>query len=1517
MIKYDPPGDATGALVGHEVEGRVASALWDITDDSNDTVTSDYLDGVWHDTLSEMDDEIVEILRLGSPQPGDFSEFHDSWDDRYSDSTLSIMRLHGMDFAFQLPVANSQYVRVSSGDTISIRLEGSDPEGDDISFILDTSPSHGDLSINNNAISDGDTIAPRGSSSATLVYSADPGISAQDSFMFYTQDDWKSSDSARVHVAVTPVGQVLFSVHKADRTTLNLQFDMDIGRPIGTNDIEVSPGRVTGVSASPVLGEFNVSISGVPLETPVTLTYVGESFNLPGNIGQVLHGTSSTSRPTDTTPPKITAPEDMSFTTTETTIILTEVDYGTANATDNVDPFPVITNNATNPFDIGDTVILWTATDDAGNFDTDTQTITVIHSSLAITAPPDITREATGPTMAIDIGTANATHDTDTDLTIMNDAPPEGFPVGTTTVTWNVTDSSLVTAMDTQLVTVQDTTAPAFGTVQDLDFVFEPDVPIVINYDSPTATDIVDSDVSVVCAPASGTIFGEGATAVTCTATDGSGNTARVTFDVSVLVFSTTIFYDNFEDGNMDGWTLAGDHELWNAMPLDEPAYPPNHPSTNKVAQAVLCEVVCVMSMTGFDLSGHADPEFLQFYRYVDDSLDAGAYLSVEIYDGSSWTELGRWSMEGGDNDDIWHLEEYSLSDYTEVTDFGVRFTVFSDAFNEAVGIDDVKLFIVPVPVVSLAVTAPADVTAEAAGVTTQVSIGTATTSGGSGDITITNDAASSFPLGSTTITWTATDSEGATATDTQVILVRDTTAPSITAPADVSFTTTTGTSLTLTPSDYGTATATDLVDPSPAITSDAANPFQLGATTITWTATDSAGNTATATQRVTVTQSSLRITVPADITAEATGTTTAIDIGTANATHDTDTNLTISNNAASTLFPIGVTTITWTVVDSSGTTVTDTQRITVRDTTAPAFESVQDLDFVFEEDVPIVINYDSPTATDIVDDSVTVSCTPASGTVFGERTTEVTCTATDDAGNTANATFDVSVTVLRTTIFHDAFETGNLAGWNVTDYSDTWDSYPPEGGVNPSDHPAANKVAQVSWCDITCTMSISGFNLSVYADPEFLQLYRYVDDELDNGEYLSLEVYNGTAWAELDRWTPEESDDDDVWHLEEYSLSNYTGVSNFGMRFTAVMSSLDEAVAIDDVRIFILPPPAPPAPPSNATALAVTAPADVTAEAAGTTTQVSIGTATASGGSGNYTITSNATNPFPLGTTTILWTATDSEGATATDIQRITVQDTTAPAFDTAPADISRSFPTGATTEVVFATPTATDLVDSDVSVVCTPASGTVFQPGDTTVTCTATDDHSNSATASFTVSVTAGEVLLYPPTSMKAKATDSEIVLTWRPPNVVAADSYQILRDSGSGMVVLVNDTLSAENAFVDYAAAPGTSYSYQVKAITPHGLSPSSSIVTATTHQSGHTGPAGRHDCQLHHAELGLHGQRHRIRCTQDRRARIHSNPRHTVRVGAPAHVRRHAGVGKRHVRVPRLRAGGEHLPAVRLL
>jgi hypothetical protein len=83
-----------------------------------------------------------------------------------------------------------------------------------------------------------------------------------------------------------------------------------------------------------------------------------------------------------------------------------------------------------------------------------------------------------------------------------------------------------------------------------------------------------------------------------------------------------------------------------------------------------------------------------------------------------------------------------------------------------------------------------------------------------------------------------------------------------------------------------------------------------------------------------------------------------------------------------------------------------------------------------------------------------------------------------------------------------------------------------------------------------------------------------------------------------------------------------------------------------------------------------------------------------------------------------------------------VTVNDTTAPQI-TCPQNITVNPEQGVCNPTVnYTTPTATDNCSS-TTVMCTPASGSSFPLGTTTVTCTATDQSNNMAQCMFTVTV------------------------------------------------------------------------------------------------------------------------------------------------------------------------------------
>src|SRR5712692_4895570 len=133
----------------------------------------------------------------------------------------------------------------------------------------------------------------------------------------------------------------------------------------------------------------------------------------------------------------------------------------------------------------------------------------------------------------------------------------------------------------------------------------------------------------------------------------------------------------------------------------------------------------------------------------------------------------------------------------------------------------------------------------------TGVSLGSATALDNCPGVTVSNDAPASFPKGATTVTWTATDAAGNTETATQLVTVEDHEKPTITAPVAMTVSTDAGKCLA-TGVALGSATASDNC-PGVTVSNDAPASFPKGSTTVTWTATDAAGNTETTTQLVTV----------------------------------------------------------------------------------------------------------------------------------------------------------------------------------------------------------------------------------------------------------------------------------------------------------------------------------------------------------------------------------------------------------------------------------------------------------------------------------------------------------------------------------------------------------------------------------------------------------------------------------------------------------------------------------------
>ncbi|MFL6229137.1 MAG: PxKF domain-containing protein [Pyrinomonadaceae bacterium] len=251
-----------------------------------------------------------------------------------------------------------------------------------------------------------------------------------------------------------------------------------------------------------------------------------------------------------------------------------------------------------------------------------------------------------------------------------------------------------------------------------------------------------------------------------------------------------------------------------------------------------------------------------------------------------------------------------------------------------------------------------------------------------------------------------------------------------------------------------------------------------------------------------------------------------------------------------------------------------------------------------------------------------------------------------------------------------------------------------------------------------------------------------------------------------------------------------------------------------------------------TATSPVADAGADQTIECAGTTTPVTLdGTGSTPGsGTNTYTWKEGATTlgtdatlvtSLPTGSHTITLTVTSAGGSDSDDVV-VNIVDTAAPAI-TCPANVVVTLPpnsTATSATINYPAVTATDSCASSVSVNSSPASGSVFPLGTTTVNATASDG-GNTSTCSFTVTVHYNFTGFFPPVNNlpvfnvvnAGRAIPVKFSLSgFKGLNIFAPDSPASgpIACNSSDLAVTLQDTVTAGGSSLNYDPTAGQ-YNY----------------------------------------------------------------------------------------------------------
>jgi hypothetical protein len=618
-----------------------------------------------------------------------------------------------------------------------------------------------------------------------------------------------------------------------------------------------------------------------------------------------------------------------------------------------------------------------------------------------------VTLEATGP--------GGATYSWDTTGFTCDHTSGDPYPIGDTTV---ICDDG-AGGTPSFVIHVQDTTGPSFSNVPNINTPAISASGAVVSY-SPTATDLVSGDVSgsVICSPASPTLFGPSSTTtVNCSASDApAGNTSSASFTVTVGPWDATAPNIGVSDTTVEATSASGAFVHYSVSfsdPDDAVSSSGCTPASDTVFDLGDTPVNCSAT------DSHGNSSSASFAVHVVDTTGPvfGSLPNPDPKEATSTSGATVTYANPTATDAVKGNRNASVV-CTPVS--GSTFSIGTNPVqctaNDGSGNGSSTSFNVTVqdttkPQIS---NVPGDIVADATSSSGRtVTFGpTATDLGASVPVHCVPASGSTFAIGATIVVCTATDNAGNRASESFTVTIQDTLPPVFGPAPDVNADVAPGGSTVVT---YTKPTATDAVagvvtvncTPAPGFA------FPIGSTTVNCSASDPGGHSASTSFHVIVTDHTPPvITVPADITAQATGLSGAA-VTYAFTAADPDDAVSTSNcsPASGTTFAIGQTTVTCNATDSHTNSASPkTFKVTVVDTTPPVLSSVP-ADKTVEANgfAGSMVDFVPPTAVDLGEPRL-VTCAPDRNTTFALGTTTVTCSASDGRGNTGIAKFKINV---------------------------------------------------------------------------------------------------------------------------------------------------------------------------------------------------------------------------------------------------------------------------------------------------------------------------------------------------------------------------------------------------------------------------------------------------------------------------------------------------------------------------